>query len=171
MGSRGHIEGHRNFWFGTERQVRVANVANEAASDRRTALLRKRAVEVDRSRRRLRRSDRGEALRIWRALVEGRWSLVDWFDMGDRRYVLAIASRPGRRNPRALTKRESQVAVYAALGESHKQIAYRLGIARSTVTNTLRSAMRKLGLSTQAQLVRSLRGMELPSEKRAAHEG
>lgn len=49
-------------------------------------------------------------------------------------------------------------------------IGYRLGIARSTVTNTLHAAMRKLGVSTQAQLVRKLRGMELPGQKRAAND-
>jgi hypothetical protein len=36
----------------------------------------------------------------------------------------------------------------------------------ATVTNTLRSAMRKLGVSTQAQLVTKLHSMELPSQER-----
>ena len=30
------------------------------------------------------------ALQIWKALVWGRWSMVDWFDSNDRRFVLAL---------------------------------------------------------------------------------
>ena len=152
------------------KDLRVTDAVGEAASPTRVEVLRQRAVAIDRARGRLRRDDPEQALKIWLALVEGRWSLVDWFDSDERRYILAIPNPPGTRDPRALTKRESQVVGYAALGESHKIIGYRLGIARSTVTNTLRSAMRKLGVSTQAQLVRKLRGMELPETKRVAGE-
>jgi len=39
------------------------------------------------------------------------------------------------------------------MGESYKIIAYRLGVSRPRVTNALRSGMRKLGVTTQAELV------------------
>jgi len=42
---------------------------------------------------------------------------------------------------------------HAVMGESYKIIAYRLGVSRPRVTNALRSAMRKLGVTTDAELV------------------
>jgi len=115
------------------------------------------AARVDRARGRLRKTDPDRALKIWQALVRGRWSMVDWFDTDERRYVLALPNPPRIRDPRGLTEREIQVAEYAALGERHKIIGYRLGLSRSAVTTALRSAMRKLGVKTQAQLVERLR--------------
>ena len=126
-------------------------------------LLLRAAVQVDRARGALRRQDPDEALAIWRALVSGRWSMIDWFDSDDRRYVLALPNPPHVDDPRGLTKRESQVVAYALLGEGHKMIAYRLGLSRPTVSKALRAAMRKLGVKTQAQLVARLRGT--PSEE------
>ena len=52
-----------------------------------------------------------------------------------------------------LSKRERQVAAFAARGHSNKLIAYDLGIAEGTVAAHLASVMRKLGLSTRAALV------------------
>jgi DNA-binding CsgD family transcriptional regulator len=124
------------------------------------------AVRTDRARGRLRKQDPDEALATWRALVSGRWSMVDWFDTDQRRYVLALPNPPRVVDPRGLTQREGQVVAYASLGESHKVIAYRLGLSRSTVTNALRAAMRKLGVRTQAQLVERLRGA--PTEANGA---
>ena len=124
--------------------------------------LRQAAVDVDRARSGLRRQDADEALAIWRALVRGRWSMIDWFDNDDRRYVLALPNPPHVADPRGLTDRESQVVAYAALGESHKLIAYRLGLSRPTVSNAIRAAMQKLGVRTQAQLVERFRGAPAP---------
>ena len=85
------------------------------------------------------------------------WSVVDWFDSDGRRYVLALPNPPHVPNPRGLTKREQQVVAFAALGDSHKLIGYRLGLSRSRVTQLLSSSMQKLGVSTQAELVAKLR--------------
>jgi DNA-binding CsgD family transcriptional regulator len=82
--------------------------------------------------------------------------MVEWFDTDRRRYILAVPNAPRVLDPRGLTKRESQVVAYAVLGESHKHIAYRLGISRSRTSNALKSAMRKLGAKTQPQLVAKL---------------
>lgn len=114
------------------------------------------AVRVDRARTRRAEADSDEALMAWQALVRARWSMVDWFDTDGRRYILAIPNEPDIGDPRMLTKREGQVAGYAALGENHKLIGFRLGISRSRVTVHLRSIMQKLGVRTQAQLVANL---------------
>ena len=140
----------------------VVEAVAEIRGARALQSLRRAAVQVDRARGTLRRQDPDEALAIWRALVSGRWSMIDWFDSDDRRYVLALPNPPHVDDPRGLTKRESQVVAYALLGEGHKMIAYRLGLSRPTVTKALRAAMRKLGVKTQAQLVAKLRGT--PSE-------
>ena len=119
--------------------------------------LREAAIQIDRARGRLRRRDPEQALQIWKSLVDGRWSMVDWFDSDGRRFVLAHPNQPPMKDPRGLTERESQVCTYAALGETNKLISYRLGISQSTVSSTLRSAMRKLGVQNRAQLVERLR--------------
>ncbi|MGB5350079.1 MAG: LuxR C-terminal-related transcriptional regulator [Polyangiales bacterium] len=118
--------------------------------------LREAAIRMDRARGPLRKSDTEEALKIWWALLQGRWSMVEWFDTDQRRYILAVPNAPSVVDPRGLTQRESQVVAYAALGESSKLIAYRLGISRSRTSNALSSAMLKLGVKTQPQLVAKL---------------
>ena len=133
--------------------LRVVGAAKGAQGSRTIESLRAAAVAIDRARGPLRENDPDAALEAWYALVRGRWSMVDWFDSDQRRYILALRNRPQVPDPRGLTERESQVVAYAALGESHKMIAYRLGISRPTASNALRSAMRKLGVKTQAQLV------------------
>ena len=62
-------------------------------------------------------------------------------------------------DPRNLTEREIQVVSYAALGESGKLIGYRIGMSESTVSRALDSAMHKLRVKTQAQLVEKMRGL------------
>ena len=120
--------------------------------------LRDAAKRVDRARGRMRYRDPEKALDMWQGLVDGRWSLVDWFDSDGRRYVIARPNSPDVGDPRGLTPRERQVATYAALGESSKLISYRLGIAKSTVSEFLSSAKKKLGASNHMQLIEKLRG-------------
>jgi DNA-binding CsgD family transcriptional regulator len=121
--------------------------------------LRDAAVRVDRARGRLRTKDPAESLKTWWALMRGRWSMIDWFDADDRRFVLAIPNSPALGDPRGLTERELQVATYAALGESGKRISYRLGLSKSTVSNALDAAMHKLSVKTQPQLAEKMRGI------------
>lgn len=130
--------------------------------------VREAAVRMDRARGRLRTDDPQEALKIWWALLQGRWSMVEWFDTDQRRYILAVPNAPRVLDPRGLTKRESQVVAYAALGESHKLIAYRLGISSSRTSNVLGSAMLKLGVKTQAQLVDRLHALGADEAARLA---
>lgn len=134
----------------------VTDAIEDATLPESRQALREAAVRIDRARGPLRREDPTKALEIWWALLRGRWSMVEWFDTDQRRYVLAVPNAPRVFDPRGLTPRESQVVAYASLGDSHKLIAYRLGISRSRVSDALQSAMRKLGVKTQAQLVEKL---------------
>ncbi|MBW1757554.1 MAG: response regulator transcription factor [Deltaproteobacteria bacterium] len=122
--------------------------------------LRDAAVTVDRARGKMRDTDPEKALQIWKALVRGRWSMVDWFDTDDRRFVLALPNAPDVSDPRGLSEREGQVVAYAVLGQANKMIAYRLGLSRSRVSMLLRAAMRKLDVQTRTQLVLKMRDFE-----------
>ena len=141
----------------------VSEASGEAAEAEATETLREAARLVDKARGPLRRQDPKEALRLWRGLVRGKWTLVDWFDSDGRRFVLAKPNAPRAKDPRGLTEREAQVATYAALGESSKIIGYRLGLSQSYVSRLLNDAMRKLGVKTQAQLVEKMRAVQPPS--------
>ena len=93
------------------------------------------------------------ASRLCGDLLRGRWTLVDWFDVGGRRFIIARRStrQPGFRS--GLTERERRVALCAARGESNKITGYRLGIGPSQVSAHLKAAMQKLGVRSKAQLV------------------
>jgi hypothetical protein len=78
--------------------------------------LRRRLVTVDRARGRARHLDPDRALETWRALVDGRYTLIDRFESDGRRYVVAYTNAPEVTDPRGLTRSESVVAAWAARG-------------------------------------------------------
>jgi DNA-binding CsgD family transcriptional regulator len=119
--------------------------------------LREAAIARERARGRLRRQSPEEATAMWHALVAGRWSIVDRFDRGGRRYLIAHANEPHAREPRTLTARERHVVTYAAMGHSNKLIAYELGLSVGTVSAYLARATRKLGLDSRLDVVRLCR--------------
>jgi len=139
---------------------RISDAIGPARKRSSTERLRRAAVAVDRARGAMRSTDPDTALEIWKALVQGRWSMVDWFDTDGRRFVLALPNSPDVLDPRGLTERESQVVTYAASGHTNKMIAYRLGLSSSHVSLLIRSAMRKLGVRTRAQLVKKIRDLQ-----------
>ncbi len=136
--------------------------AQEAES---RSALRHAARAIDRARAR-RRSAPDEALAAWRALTEGRWSLVDRFESDGRHFLIA---RPNAPRPtvgaRGLTAREACIVALAARGRSNKLIAYELGLSIGTVGTLLSRAARKLGVRSRAQLV-----IEWNTRARLAHE-
>lgn len=138
----------------------VAHATGEATGAEASVAIRRAAQWVDQARGPLRRTDPEEALRLWKGLVRGKWTLVDWFDSDGRRFILARPNAPRVLDPRGLTEREAQVATYSAAGDSNKIIGYRLGLSSSYVSRLLGSAMRKLGVKTPAQLVEKLGGVE-----------
>ncbi|MGB5285177.1 MAG: LuxR C-terminal-related transcriptional regulator [Polyangiales bacterium] len=133
---------------------RIVEAAGQAKSRGARAALRDGAVLVDRARGRMRESDPGKALELWKALVRGRWSTVDWFDSDGRRFVLGLPNPPNVSDPRGLTEREEQVVAYALSGQTNKLIAYQLGLSTGRVSTLMSSAMRKLGMQTRAQLIK-----------------
>lgn len=143
---------------------RITEAVGDAQEPTVAERLREAAVTVDRARGRMRDSDPERALEIWKALVRGRWSMVDWFDTDGRRFVLALPNSPHIVDPRGLTERESQVVAYAVLGQTNKMIAYRLGLSKSRVSMLLRGAMRKLNVQTRSQLVIKMRDFQAVHE-------
>lgn len=146
------------------KRFKVIEAEGAAKDVQASEVIRDAAIRVDRARGRLRREDPDEALGLWHGLVRGRWSLVDWFDTDQRRYILAQPNPPDLGDPRGLSDSELQVVTYAAKGETGKLLAYRFGISRQRVSFLLNSAMHKLKVKTQAQLVEKMRGMPLWNE-------
>ena len=131
---------------------RVDHAQGQARDARDT--LREAVLRREYARRRKRRDDPELATEAWTALVSGRWSLVDQFERGGRRYIVARRNEHQLPDPRALTSRERTIAHLAALGKPNKLIAYELGLAESTVGNHLAAAMRKLGARSRVDLIR-----------------
>jgi DNA-binding CsgD family transcriptional regulator len=97
--------------------------------------------------------DPGAGLDFWRAMVDGRWTLVERVDTDGRRLLIARKNAPSTRPNRALTERERGVLERASLGRPLAYIAYELGLAGSTVSETLARALGKLGIANRAELV------------------
>jgi DNA-binding NarL/FixJ family response regulator len=140
------------------------------------------------------RSARGAADgELWRALVDGRWTLIDRFEEGGRRYLLGVHNPPATPLP-VLDARERQVIDAVVRGDSNKAIAIDLGLSEATISRTLRAALGKLGVgladllavsrtnATALQLARTRLGLvavssdpermrELSSGERAAVAG
>lgn len=114
--------------------------------------------QVERARGRLRRTDPEEALELWRALFDGRWSVVERTESDGRRFLLARRNEPGSSDPMALTQGERDVLACAARGHSNKYIGYLLGVATSTVSSRLETSMRKLGLHSRREVIQMLGG-------------
>lgn len=143
------------------KQLTITHAVGSAQAPTAREGIREAAKLLDKARGPLRRQEPAEALRLWKGLVRGQWTLVDWFDSDGRRFLLAKRNAPRVKDPRGLTKREAQVATYAAQGESSKLIGYRLGLSQSYVSRLLGDIMRKLGVKSQAQLVEKMRGIDL----------
>jgi DNA-binding NarL/FixJ family response regulator len=124
---------------------------------------------MEKARGRLRRADPDEALQLWRGLVDGTWSLVEHLESDGKRYLLARRNQPGAGEPTALTRSERAVLGFAAMGHQNKYIAYLLGLSASAVTSHLRSAQRKLGLSSRGDLIRTFgSGVQVLPERGSA---
>lgn len=141
---------------------RIVESAGRAKSRSAGDVLRRAARRVDEARGSLRADDPAKALETWKALVCGRWSLVDWFDTDGRRFILAKPNPPKVFDPRGLSEQECQVVTYVLLGDTNKLIAYRLGLSQGRVSVLLKSAMHKLGAKSKAQLVQKLGPLGVP---------
>jgi DNA-binding NarL/FixJ family response regulator len=90
---------------------------------------------------------------LWPALIAGRWSLLDTFMAGGTRHVVAGKNPERGGSLRALPPRERDVVELALTGRSGKWIAFELQLSESTVARTLRTALRRLGVTDSADLV------------------
>jgi DNA-binding NarL/FixJ family response regulator len=115
--------------------------------------LREAARRIDRARARSATDSPEEGLALWRALVDGRWSVVERFDSDGRRLFVARRNDPASREHRALDELERKLVALVALGHSQKMCAYEVGRSVSTVSALIRSATKKLGVRTRAELV------------------
>jgi DNA-binding CsgD family transcriptional regulator len=109
--------------------------------------------DTERARGRMRRTSPLEAAELWKALVDGRWSLIDQVDADGRRFIVAHRNDPGLENPLALTQQERDIVGWIALGHSNKFVAYQLGLGTSTVAGHLRRALAKLGLRSRREVI------------------
>jgi DNA-binding CsgD family transcriptional regulator len=100
-------------------------------------------------------ADADEAVDMRKGLVSARWTLLEHFEAGGRRYFIARENAPVRNTPPLLTHRERQVLGYAALGHSDKLIAYELGVAWSTVRVLIARAAAKIGTTRREDTVRA----------------
>jgi DNA-binding NarL/FixJ family response regulator len=101
----------------------------------------------------------GPALELWRALVSGKWALVDQFENGDLRYVVAQRNEQTAGASRGLARREREVVWQASLGRSNKLIGHELGLSSSSVGTHLSRAAAKLGVRSRAELITTVRGI------------
>lgn len=99
------------------------------------------------------RDPRIDLVEVWRSILFGRCHVIERFEARGRRYFVVVVFQPGETHPRGLSKREAEVVPHAIRGETHKRIRYKLGLSRSSVTKLLGSALNKLHVRTQAQLV------------------
>lgn len=107
---------------------------------------------VERSRTRARRCS-VEAVEAWRALIAGRWMLVERdLDRPVRCYVVVEAPMPNRLL--AWSKLETHAVELSARGLSGKMVAYALGVSTARVSKLLSSAAVKLGVSSRTEVVR-----------------
>jgi DNA-binding CsgD family transcriptional regulator len=133
---------------------RLVHAEGDARDDEVRSSLREAVSAIDRLRASEGDHRSADALRHWRALHSGRYSLVDEFESDGRRFVVALPNEPVPPSLRALSAREQQVVALVATGAANKVIAYELDIATSTVSELLRRAMAKLGVDSRAALVR-----------------
>lgn len=89
----------------------------------------------------------------WRALLNGRWSVLDRADRDGKRMIVARRNHVAGRDVLALRDVERRVLALAALGHSNKAIAMELDLAPSTVTAHLKRGLGRLGLASRVELV------------------
>lgn len=123
----------------------VLDAVGDAKRARPRERLRAAAIAIARAKREA-ATDPAECLAFWRAMVDGRWTLVDRIDTDGKRLVLAKRNTPSSPLAGALTERERTVLERASLGGSLRGVAYELGLAESTVSEALARGLRRLGL-------------------------
>jgi DNA-binding NarL/FixJ family response regulator len=131
----------------------VLHAERDAREDSAQRALREAAKRMDQARRPGKGSPPEEALGFWRALVDGRWSLVEHFESDGRRILVARRNAPTSHQHEALSEQERNLVALLALGHSIKLCAYELGRAESTTSELARNALHKMGIRSRAELI------------------
>ena len=142
-------------------EVRHLGSEREKKGDVRDAL-REAATGIERARTDLRDDDPRRALDLWKGLVSGYYSLVDYFDTDGRRFYVARRNDPDVHEPESLSLRERQVVALAALGYTHQRTAYALGLSPSTIATYFGRARKKMGVDSRIELIRLFRSLTAP---------
>jgi DNA-binding CsgD family transcriptional regulator len=132
-------------------KIRHAEGDAEVASAREAL---QRAVQrMETARGRLRKTDPAGAVDAWKGLVASRWSLLEQFERGGQRYIVARRNDATVSGVDVLSERERQAVGYAALRHSNKMIAYEMGLAANTVGVLLHRAAKKIGVASRDELI------------------
>lgn len=131
---------------------RVVHAEGEATGRAARERIRTAAMSISSARTTGRRAGRN-ALDVWHPLLDARWTLVDSFEDSGHRYIVARENEARSPSFEALTGRERQVVLQAALGFSNKEIAYALGISDSTVRVLMARAAARLGVRSRTEVV------------------
>ncbi len=129
------------------------------------------AKTLGETRARFRQADPEQAVRLWTALVQGKWSLVDTRDSDGKRFLVARRNAAELGDPLALRADERRVVALAARGHSVKLIAYELGLSKPTVSVRLTRALQKLGLRSRAELARCFGAGAVTDRPRRSERG
>jgi DNA-binding CsgD family transcriptional regulator len=95
----------------------------------------------------------------WRTLVSGRWSLLDDYDEGGRRYVLAVPNDRGSRVLGRLSQAESRALDRAVQGHPIKATADEMDVSLSVAYALVDSALGKLGAQSIAEVALLVRAL------------
>lgn len=112
--------------------------------------LRARVLARERARSAVAKSPSGRAL--WSDLVRGRWSLLDDYERGGKRYILAIRN-DAYADAFALAPAEARIIELFALGRSAKSMVDILGVSLAQVYALQARLLRKLSLRSMADVV------------------
>jgi DNA-binding CsgD family transcriptional regulator len=108
---------------------------------------------MDRARLKATRQEPDTALRLWRGLISGRWTLVEAIERDGKRLLFARPNAPHLPGRPMLTATERAAAGLTALGHAQKLIAYELGVSAPTVTKLIDNVLAKLGLASRSEIV------------------
>lgn len=136
----------------------AAVLGDDSSGGELSATLRARVAAAAQRIQDLRAGDPDRALDTWQGLVTGRFSLVDRWDDGGRRFVLVYRNAPVAKNPRALGASERAIVELVGRGASNKEAAYALGLSLDAIAKGLASSLAKLGLGQRHQLAALVTG-------------
>lgn len=137
---------------------KLVDAADDQVASQRDRLTRH-VHAVERSRHRSARTD-PDAIRHWRALVDGAYTIVHRpVGRGSaRREYLFVRNGPLARRDARMGQREAEIVRQTARGLSQKEVAYALGISEGGVSAGLERARMRLGLANRLELLRVARG-------------